>query len=204
MICTAMLLFGQAYAQTGPPAGFDPKESFEQFMADCTRELNLTNEQESKMRSILEEQFAEQKAYREKMKGSGSKDFRAMKKEMEGIRKKTDTQLKTFLDDEQMKKFVLAGLETMARDGYVAVHQAGADTQIMRAFEELEVLDVDPREPFAANALRVGEAVLHPAVHGETRRRLRQRGLNVVPVELSELAKAEGGVTCCSLLLEVP
>ena len=105
MIYAAMLLFGQAYAQTGPPAGFDPKESFEQFMADCTRELSLTKEEESKLRSILEEQFAEQKAYREKMKGSGSKDFRAMKKEMEGLRKKTDTQLRTFLDDEQMKKF---------------------------------------------------------------------------------------------------
>jgi len=39
--------------------------------------------------------------------------------------------------DEQLKSFVLAGLETMARDGYVAVHEAGADSRLMRAFESL-------------------------------------------------------------------
>jgi predicted amidohydrolase YtcJ len=39
--------------------------------------------------------------------------------------------------DEQLKSYVLAGLETMARDGYVAVHEAGADSRLMRAFESL-------------------------------------------------------------------
>jgi Spy/CpxP family protein refolding chaperone len=102
---TAMFFFEQAFAQQGPPAGFDPKESFEQFMTDCTKELNLTKEQEIKMRSILEEQFTEQKAYREKMKNSDSKDFRAMKKEMKRIREKTDAQLNPVLTEEQMKQF---------------------------------------------------------------------------------------------------
>ena len=57
------------------------------------------------MRSILEEQFTEQKAYREKMRSSDSKDFRAMKKEMGRIREKTDVQLNPVLNEEQMKKF---------------------------------------------------------------------------------------------------
>jgi hypothetical protein len=57
------------------------------------------------MRSILEEQFKEQKAYREKMRTSDSKDYRAMKKEMDRIREKTDAQLKTVLNEEQMKTF---------------------------------------------------------------------------------------------------
>jgi Spy/CpxP family protein refolding chaperone len=105
VIFTALLLFEKAFAQQRPPAGFDPKESFEQFMTDCTKELNLTNEQEIKMRSILKEQFTEQKAYREKMKNSDSKDFRAMKKEMKRIREKTDAQLNPVLTEEQMKKF---------------------------------------------------------------------------------------------------
>lgn len=56
--------------------------------------------------------------------------------------------------DEQMKEFVLAGLETMARDGYVAVHQAGADTQIMRAFEELEAENRLPVRVYAMISLR--------------------------------------------------
>ncbi len=56
--------------------------------------------------------------------------------------------------DEQMKTFVLAGLETMARDGYVAVHQAGADAQVMRAFEELEAEDRLPIRVYAMISLR--------------------------------------------------
>jgi len=102
---TAILLFEQAYAQTGPPAGFDSQEPFEQFMSDCTKELNLTKEQERQMRSILEEQFTEQKAYLEKMKSGDSRNFRAMKKEMKRIRENTDAQLKPVLTEEQMKKF---------------------------------------------------------------------------------------------------
>ena len=105
MLCIVVVLIGQAYGQPGPPPGFDPKKSFDQFMTDCTRELNLTEEQESKMRSILKEQFEEQKAYREKMKKSESRDFRAMKKEMERIRENTDEQLKSVLTDEQMETF---------------------------------------------------------------------------------------------------
>ncbi|MFQ5791157.1 MAG: amidohydrolase [Acidobacteriota bacterium] len=40
--------------------------------------------------------------------------------------------------DEQFKSYVLAGLETMAKDGYVAVHEAGAASRHMKAFEALE------------------------------------------------------------------
>lgn len=104
-ICITVVLFGQAYAQPGPPHGFDPKEAFEQFMTDCTSELNLTEEQESKMRSILQEQFRQQKAYREEMKYSEHKDFPGMKQEMGRIREETDMQLKAVLSEEQMKKF---------------------------------------------------------------------------------------------------
>jgi len=39
--------------------------------------------------------------------------------------------------DDQLKAYVLAGLNVMARDGYVAVHEAGADSRLMRAFESL-------------------------------------------------------------------
>lgn len=105
MLCLLILLLGQAYAQPGSPAGYDPRGAFEHFMTDCTRELNLTEEQESKMRSILQEQFRQQKAYREKMKNNEHKDFRAIKQEMGRIREETDKQLKTVLSEEQMKKF---------------------------------------------------------------------------------------------------
>lgn len=37
----------------------------------------------------------------------------------------------------QFEAYVLSGLETMARSGYVAVHEAGATAETMRAFESL-------------------------------------------------------------------
>ena len=58
--------------------------------------------------------------------------------------------------DEQIKEFVLAGLEALARDGYVAVHQAGADTKVMRAFEELEAEGRLPIRVYAMISLRDG------------------------------------------------
>jgi dimethylargininase len=67
-------------------------------------------------------------------------------------------------------------------------------------FYDFEVIESDPTEPFAANALRIGERVLHAAAWQRTQERLYARNLNVVPVEASELAKAEAGVTCCSVV----
>jgi predicted amidohydrolase YtcJ len=40
--------------------------------------------------------------------------------------------------DSQYEAQVLAGLRRMARDGYVAIHEAGADRRLMRAFASLE------------------------------------------------------------------
>ena len=67
-------------------------------------------------------------------------------------------------------------------------------------FSDLDVLDVHPAEPLGANALRVGERVIYPAAFPRTHQRLEQRGVRVRTLEVGELAKAEGGVTCCSLI----
>jgi dimethylargininase len=72
------------------------------------------------------------------------------------------------------------------------------------AFTGYRALTVDPAEPHAANALALGDAVVHPLQHVRTRARLEAAGLTVVTVPQMELAKAEAGVTCCSLLVEVP
>ena len=69
-------------------------------------------------------------------------------------------------------------------------------------FAGLSVVEIDPSEPHAANALLAGDAVVYPAFFPRTRRRLEARGLRIVEVNLSELAKAEGAVTCCSLLVD--
>jgi dimethylargininase len=71
-----------------------------------------------------------------------------------------------------------------------------------RAFGGFERIEVDPAEAWAANALAVGGSVVYAAGFPRTRERMVGRGLDVRAVDVSELAKAEGGVTCCSLVLE--
>ncbi len=70
-------------------------------------------------------------------------------------------------------------------------------------FKSFELVEVDPSEPFGANALRVNNTAIHAAAWNHTRERLQARGISVTPVDASEIAKAEGGVTCCSVLLSV-
>jgi dimethylargininase len=64
----------------------------------------------------------------------------------------------------------------------------------------MRFIPVAPEEQHAANALRVADAVIHPASATRTQERLAAAGLKVVPVDVSEVQKAEGGVTCCSVI----
>ena len=67
-------------------------------------------------------------------------------------------------------------------------------------FGDFEFIEVDPSEPFGANALLVNHHVLYPLSYQKTLHRLEKRGIEVEGVDVTELAKAEGGVTCCSLI----
>jgi len=69
------------------------------------------------------------------------------------------------------------------------------------AFDGYGRIEVDPSEPYAANALLIGDAVLYPIAFPRTAARLERAGIRLAPVDVSELAKAEGAVTCCSLIL---
>ena len=71
-------------------------------------------------------------------------------------------------------------------------------------FAGFELLDVHPDEPDAANALLLGTSLIYPASHPLTRRRLEERGMDVLAVDVAELEKAEGAVTCCSIVFEAP
>jgi len=71
------------------------------------------------------------------------------------------------------------------------------------AFGEMSTIDIDPAEPMAANALLVNGTVIYPEEFARTRQRLIERGLIVRTVDASELGKAEGGVTCCSLIFRI-
>lgn len=69
------------------------------------------------------------------------------------------------------------------------------------AFPGFTPIPVDPGEPFAANALLLGNAVVYPEAFPATAAALAGAGVALATVDVSELAKAEGAVTCCSLIL---
>lgn len=70
------------------------------------------------------------------------------------------------------------------------------------AFHDFDLVDVHPFETYAANVLRVGDNLIYPAEFPRTLERLERRGFAPHTVPASELAKAEGAVTCCSLVFE--
>lgn len=91
-----------------------------------------------------------------------------------------------------------------------AVTQVGENSLLVNptwveggTFGEVELIEVHPQEPMGANALLVGETVVYPAAFRRTRARLEEHDIRVRTVEVSELQKAEGGVTCCSLIFEM-
>jgi dimethylargininase len=71
-----------------------------------------------------------------------------------------------------------------------------------RVFEPLEAVLVAPEEPAAANALLVGGHVIFSPAYPRTLGVLERRGARVVLVDLGELAKAEGALSCCSLVVD--
>ena len=86
---------------------------------------------------------------------------------------------------------------------------AGRSTVLVNAqwidptvFSDVVTLPISPREPFAANALRIGETLIFPSGYPETSQRLRACGFDLDEIDVSELEKAEAGLTCMSLLAE--
>jgi dimethylargininase len=63
-------------------------------------------------------------------------------------------------------------------------------------------IDVDPAEPHAANALALVNTIIFPASFPHTRARIEARGFHVTPLDISELQKAESGLTCSSLIFQ--
>jgi dimethylargininase len=63
-----------------------------------------------------------------------------------------------------------------------------------------EWIDVDPAEPHAANALALADTIIFPASFPRTRAHIETHGFHVTSIDISELQKAESGLTCSSLL----
>lgn len=81
----------------------------------------------------------------------------------------------------------------------VLLNRSLIDAEQLRQFE---LLDVAEEELTAANALLLNDIVIMPASFPKTRTLLEERGFRVRTIDVSELQKAEAGVTCCSLIFD--
>ena len=79
----------------------------------------------------------------------------------------------------------------------VLVNRAWVETD---PFAELRLVDVPAAEPFGANVLRLPGAVLTSAAFPATADLVLSLGQQVVTLDVSELHKAESGLTCMSLV----
>lgn len=70
----------------------------------------------------------------------------------------------------------------------------------MGPFGNLRVIEVAPGEPAAADVLAIDDTLVIPSSFPETARILDRAGWLVLPIDVSELQKAEAGVTCMSLV----
>jgi dimethylargininase len=87
---------------------------------------------------------------------------------------------------------------TRVDDATVLINKRWVDKTHFTGFN---LIEVDPSEPHAANCLPINGSIIFPTAFPKTRARLEERGYKVVTVDVSELAKAEGAVTCCSLII---
>ncbi|MGD1069516.1 MAG: arginine deiminase family protein [Bryobacteraceae bacterium] len=84
-------------------------------------------------------------------------------------------------------------------DNSILINRAWVDTESLSGFR---LIDVAPDEPWGANALRIADTILLPSAYPATAEELRRAGFKVRVLDLSELLKAESGVTCSSLLFD--
>lgn len=86
----------------------------------------------------------------------------------------------------------------LAAPDRVLVNPAWVDPDVFG----IDVIHIDPEEPFAANVLLVENALVADLRFPRTCERLQACGIEPVLLDNGELAKAEGALTCCSVILE--
>lgn len=99
---------------------------------------------------------------------------------------------------------LLSGVNTLGRAPSVpngpVVLVAWAVYAGLPQFAGFDVIVVPDHEAPAANCLALGGSVIVPAGYPQTEAEIRQRGFRVLSVPVDEFAKADGGVTCLSIV----
>jgi dimethylargininase len=88
---------------------------------------------------------------------------------------------------------------TYLGEGIVLANRAWVDTE---ALAGLRIVETAPDEPWAANTLTLNGFALLPSCFPNTVPIIEALGWKTLTVDISELRKAEAGVTCSSLIFE--
>ncbi|MBZ5618280.1 MAG: dimethylargininase [Acidobacteriia bacterium] len=88
---------------------------------------------------------------------------------------------------------------TYLGEGTLLANREWIDTAGLETFR---ILDVAPEEPWAANVLTIGDTLVMPDAFPGTAGLLEREGWKVRTLDVSELMKAEAGMTCMSILFE--
>lgn len=89
---------------------------------------------------------------------------------------------------------------TALPDGALLVNSSWLEPAGAEALSRLEQVEVPQEEPFAANVVVVGDDVIMAEGHPRTAELVARHSKRIHPVDLSEIAKADGAATCLSLL----
>lgn len=79
------------------------------------------------------------------------------------------------------------------------VNPAGCD---VNSFKDFDCVEVKAEDAYAANCLVIGDEVIMPAGFKRVEENLKNIGFTPHPVNMSEFEKADGGITCLSLVFE--
>lgn len=93
----------------------------------------------------------------------------------------------------------LKSAATLIADNLILVNNRWVDPAQLLGFD---TINVDETEPNGANALFAAGNVICQPNYPRTIARIEAAGIPVLQVDASELTKAEGALTCCSLLID--
>ena len=124
-----------------------------------------------------------------------------------GLSGRTDAKAIESLSQQINKKVVsvpiLKGLHLKSAVSYLGnnillLNPGRVDSSLFKGFQWIKV---EEKNSYAANCLAMGNLVFMPAGFPMVRKKIFQQGFKTIELEMSEFEKADGGVTCLSIIL---
>jgi dimethylargininase len=107
------------------------------------------------------------------------------------------------IDKEIVSVPVVKGLHLKSAVSYLGNNILLIDPERVErgAFKNFQWIEVEEKDSYAANCLALGNQIIMPAGFPTIREKILQHGFETVELEMSEFEKADGGVTCLSIIL---